>query len=124
MELLFYICCFLFFGLIGWIIETIPKLLENSRYKKNLISLSSQNASIDIDKIELVLKDFEDRYNDFKKILIEKYRFSKNEKQIKSIYQYIQEESVYRAAKRKPKTISYAGRYRRKSYLKRRRRGY
>jgi len=107
MEGLYIVGAFLLFCLIAWIVEEVGKFLETRRYKKKLKRLRPVLDAIDTAELCLRLSEIRQAYSSITQLLQQKYEFSKESENVKTIDQYVQEETNYRRSKRKATKRTY-----------------
>ncbi|MHC4394509.1 MAG: hypothetical protein ACYS1A_02525 [Planctomycetota bacterium] len=114
---LFYIIGFyILLIIIGWLVKKIGKFLETRRYMIKLEKLTPQLEAIDAKELASKVSAIRKPYSLLMKLLESNYKVNKEEEQVKSINQYVQEEANYRRSKRKPPKRIHGkkyGRYRR-----------
>ena len=113
MVILYIIGFYILLIIIGWIIKKIGKFLETRRYRAKLEKLTPQLEAIDTKELATNVLAIRESYSSLMKLLESNYKVSNEEEQVKSIYQYVQEEANYRRSKRKPPKRSHGRKYRR-----------
>jgi len=113
MEFLFVIGFYALLIIIPLIIKEICRFLETRKYKIKLEKLTPQVEAIDTKELSLRLSAVKESYSSLKELLGHNFKDSTEEEQVKSIYQYVQEEADYRRSKRKPPKRSSRRKYRR-----------
>jgi len=113
MGLLYVIGFYILLIIIGWLVKKIGKFLETRRYRIKLEKLTPQLETIDTKELTSKVLAIRESYSSLMKLLESNYKVSKEEEQVKSIYQYVQEEANYRGSKRKPPKRPYGRKYRR-----------
>lgn len=113
MEFLYLIGFFALLIIIGWIFKKVGEFLETRKYKIKLEKLTPQVEAIDTKELSLRLSEVKESYSSLKELLGHNFKVSTEDEQVKSIYQYVQEEADYRRSKRKPPKRSIRRKYRR-----------
>lgn len=112
MGLLYVIGFYILLIIIGWLVKKIGKFLETRRHRIKLEKLTPQLEAIDTKELASKVSATRESYSSLMKLLESNYKVSKEEEQVKSIYEYVQEEANYRKSKRKPPKKSHRRKYR------------
>lgn len=112
MEVLYLIGFCVGVIVIVWLIRAFRNFLETRKYKDKLRKLAPQINAVDVNELSTDLSKVHTSYYLLKKMLRETHMICDDEEQMKSIYQFVQEEAQYRRSKRKPRKKSYRRKYR------------
>ena len=112
MEVLYLIGFCVGVIVIVWLIRAFRNFLETRKYKDKLRKLTPQINAVDVNELSTDLSKVHTSYYLLKKMLRETHMICDDEEQMKSIYQFVQEEAQYRRSKRKPRKKSYRRKYR------------
>ncbi|MBW1932743.1 MAG: hypothetical protein JRI56_06960 [Deltaproteobacteria bacterium] len=112
MGLFYVIGFYILLIIIGLLLKKIGQFLETRRYRIKLEKLTPQLEAIDTKELAAKVLAIRESYFSLMKLLESNYKISKEEEQVKTISQYVQEEANYRRSKRKPPKRPYGRKHR------------